>query len=158
MRFQSLAFMTKSWMQKYRGKKCQLRVGTLRVWNKVEQSHLIAGAFHPDRGVKLNRTTNQYGCQIQRYSRKLYIQQFKRMPAKMQLKQKQPPSFDLWTDPLYEKAATVLNANMKMAVTIGVKSGASANDELKPQRVRKLYYQSFASKYNSFIHSPALDE
>ena len=44
--------------------------------NKMEQSHLIAGAFHPDRGVKLNRTTNQYGCQIQRYCRKLYIQQF----------------------------------------------------------------------------------
>ena len=110
--------------------------------NKVEQSHLIAGAFHPYRGVKLNRTTNQYGCQIQRYFRKLYIQQFKRMPAKMQLKQKQPPSFDLWTDPLYEKAATVLNANMKMAVTIGVKSGASANDELKPQHVRVIFLGS----------------
>ena len=61
--------------------------------NKSEQSHLIAGAFHPDRGVKLNKTTNQYGCQIQRYFRKLYIQQFKRMPAKMQLKKKQPRSF-----------------------------------------------------------------
>ena len=93
----------------------------------MEQSHLIAGAFHPDRGVKLNRTTNQYGCQIQRYFRKLYIQQFKRMPAKMQLKQKHPRSFDLWTDPLYEKAATALNANMKMAaVKIGVKSGPPA--------------------------------
>ena len=94
--------------------------------NKVEQSHLIAGAFHPYRGVKLNRTTNQYGCQIQRYSRKLYIQQFKRMPAKMQLKQKHPRSFDLWTDPSYEKGATALNANMKMAVKIGVKSGPPA--------------------------------
>ena len=126
--------------------------------NKVEQSHLIAGAFHPDRGVKLNRTTNQYGCQIQRYFRKFYIQQFKWMPAKMQLKQKQPRSFDLWTDPLYEKAATALNANMKMAVKIGVKSGASANDELKPQRVRMFYYQSFASKCNPFIHPPAMVE
>ena len=110
--------------------------------NKVEQSHLIAGAFHPDRGLKLNRTTNQYDCQIQRYFRKLYIQQFKRMPAKMQLKQKQPRSFDLWKDPLYEKAATALNANMRMAVKIGVKSGASANDELKPQHVRVIFLGS----------------
>ena len=62
------------------------------------------------------------------------------------------------TDPLYEKAATALNANMKMAVKIGVKSGASANDELKPQRVRMFYYQSFASKCNPFIHPPAMVE
>ena len=87
-----------------------------------------------------------------------FISNNSRMPAKMQLKQKQPRSFDLWTDPLYEKAATALNANMKMAVKIGVKSGASANDELKPQRVRMLYYQSFASKCNPFIHPPAMVE
>ena len=61
------------------------------------------------------------------------------MPEKMQLKQKQPPSFDLWTDLLYEKAATVLNVNMKMAVKIGVKSGASANDEWKPQHIRIIF-------------------
>ena len=60
----------------------------------------------------------------------------------MRLKQKQTPSFDLWTDPLYEKAAKALNANMKMAVKIVIKSVASANDELKPQHVRVIFIGS----------------
>ena len=150
--------MTKNWMQKYRGKKCQLRASGLRAFEQSGTVSPHCWSISSRSRCKANRTTNQYGCQIQRYFRKLYIQQFKWMPAKIQLKQKQPPSFDLWTDPLYEKAATALNANMKMAVKIGVKSGASANDELKPQHVRMLYYQSFASKCNPFIHPPALVE
>ena len=80
--------------------------------NQPLQSHLIAELWSPSRGLAYNKSTNQYAIQIQRYFRKLYIEQFKRLPVSLQLKQKDPRKFDLFTDPLYEKAAAAINAHL----------------------------------------------
>ena len=42
--------------------------------NPVLQSHLLAELFDLTRGLGYNKTTNQYGLQVQRYFRKLYVQ------------------------------------------------------------------------------------
>ena len=86
--------------------------------NKALQSHLIAKLWHPARQLAYNKTTNQYGMQLQRYFRKLYRKQFKKLPIAMQLKRKGPRSFDLFTNPLYEKAADTINAHMRKALNL----------------------------------------
>ena len=62
--------------------------------NKPEQSHLIAQVFQK-RELCYFKSTDQYGKQVQRYFRKLYKQQFRKMPTKMQLKVGRPRDFDL---------------------------------------------------------------
>ena len=115
---------------------------TMREFAQLDQplqSHLIAELWHPSRGLAYNKTTNQYAMQLQRYFRKLYIQQFKRLPVAMQLKKKHPRKFDLFTDPLYEEAASAINGHMREALKGGCKSSARPSDEFEPPAARKIF-------------------
>ena len=60
----------------------------------------------------------------------------------MQLKKKHPRKFDLFTDPLYEEAASAINGHMREALKGGCKSSARPSDELEPPVVRKSLVQS----------------
>ena len=72
----------------------------------------------------------------------MYQKIFDRLPTKTQLKEKQARSFDLYDDPLYKKARDALNANMRKAILLGIKSGREDFDFLETEHVRIIFVKS----------------
>ena len=87
--------------------------------NEAEQSHIVS-VIYDALPLQYNMTLDQYGKQFQRYMRKLYKQQFEKMPPKLQMKYKRARDFDLMHGPLYVKARKALDSKMKEATKLGL--------------------------------------
>ena len=58
------------------------------------------------------------------------------------MREKKPRSFDLYDDPLYKKARDAINANMRKALLVGIKSSRQEFDYLETEHVRIILIES----------------